>query len=52
MRRYKFWVRIRGFMVEVFISADGLGDALLIAEAQYGKENIHTWTTVDDETVP
>lgn len=52
MRRFKFYVRIRGFMVEVFISADCEADAVLIAEAQYGRENLSIWFEVDLPTMP
>lgn len=48
MNRYKFYIRVRVGIVEVFFSADNLTDALQIAEAQYGADNIVSWTTIDE----
>lgn len=48
MYRYKFNIRTRIGFIETIIVADGLGDALALAGAQYGAENVGTWTRLDE----
>lgn len=48
MNRYKFYIRARIGINEVYINADSLLDARMLMEAQYGAENIVGFVDVND----